>query len=87
MKVSNSISEYMKNGGAERLSEKKKGLTFSEQHRKRISQNHADFKGSKHPLYGVKYDWINNGVINKRLNKGETLPTGFNYGRTKLKKI
>lgn len=43
----------------------------------KISKNHADFKGSKHPLFGVKYDWINNGVINKRLNKGDKMPAGL----------
>lgn len=86
-RVSKAVSEYMKNGGAEKLSNERRGRKFSIETRIKISKNHADFTGSKHPLYGVRYDWINNGVINKRLNKGETLPAGFNYGRTKLKKI
>ena len=86
-RVSKAVSEYMRNGGAEKLSNERRGKKFSIETRIKISKNHADFTGSKHPLYGVRYDWINNGVVNKRLNKGETLPAGFNYGRTKLKKI
>ena len=69
------------------ISDANSGRILSIETRIKISKNHADFTGSKHPLYGVRYDWINNGVVNKRLNKGETLPAGFNYGRTKLKKI
>ena len=86
-KVSNAISEYMRNGGAKKLSNERKGKKFSIETRMKISKNHADFKGSKHPLFGVKYDWINNGVINKRLNKGDKMPAGFIYGRIKRKKI
>ena len=77
-RVSKAVSEYMRNGGAEKLSNERRGKKFSIETRIKISKNHADFTGS---------NWINNGVVNKRLNKGETLPAGFNYGRTKLKKI
>ena len=85
--VSNAVSEYMRNGGAKKLSNKRKGKKFSIETRMKISKNHADFKGSKHPLFGVKYDWINNGKINKRLNKGDKMPAGFIYGRIKRRKI
>ena len=36
----------------EKRSKINKGRTFSEEHRRRISENHADFKGEKHPIYG-----------------------------------
>lgn len=84
-KVSFAISNYMKNGGAKKLSELRKGIIFSEERKKKISENHADFRGENHPLYGAKFKWINDGKINKRLNENQPLPTGFYYGKLKMK--
>lgn len=42
----------------------KKGKPLSESHRKKLSTNHADFSGSKHPMYGKKRPgrkWYNDG--------------------------
>lgn len=81
------------------LSEMKRGKPKSESHKKKIGDAQRGIKSvhfgkhlSKEQRNKIsnkmsKLIWINNGVINKRLNKGETLPSGFNYGRTKLKKI
>lgn len=46
--------EYNSNYGTrnERISVAMKGKPKTEQHRKKISENHADFKGKNHPNYG-----------------------------------
>ena len=35
-----------------KISESNIGKKFSDEHKKKISENHADFAGEKHPLYG-----------------------------------
>ena len=85
-KVSQRVSEYMKNGGAEKLSMARKGTIFSEERKRKISEHHADFRGSKHPLFGSRFNWINNGVFEKRLPLGQDIPSGFEYGRIKVNK-
>ena len=83
--VGERVKNYMKNGGAEYLSRVKKGRVVSEETKKRISENHADFRGEKHPCYGIRYRWITNGVKNIRLHEGELIPIGFQFGRSKKK--
>ena len=44
--------------------------------------------GEKHPLYGSKFHWINDGCKNRRLKIDQSLPDGFVYGKIqKSKKI
>ena len=38
-----------------RISEKLKDMEFTEEHKKKLSQNHADFKGSKNPFHGKNH--------------------------------
>lgn len=73
----------MNNGGKEHLSRVKKGRKFTEEHKRNIALNHADFSGSKHPCFGKRFKWINNGVVEQRLNEGLDIPIGFVYGRIK----
>lgn len=40
------------------------------------------FAGNKHPLYGTRFLWINNGVKNKRHNIDEDIPNGWERGMT-----
>jgi group I intron endonuclease len=46
---------------------------------KRLEINEK-LSGSNNPMFGSKFNWINDGVINKRLNLGDELPIGFNFG-------
>ena len=84
--IGDRVRNYMKNGGAEYLSRVRKGHEVSEETRLKIKQNHADFRGDKHPCYGIKYRWITNGIKNVRLNDGCDIPDGFYFGRIKKKK-
>lgn len=80
-RVSEITKERMRNGGREHLSKVKKGKRFTEEHKRKISLNHADFSGSKHPLFGSRFIWINNGKIRMRFNgKENEIPKGFIKG-------
>lgn len=57
-----------------------KGKKLDKITRKKISINHADFSGSKNPMYGSRFVWINNGIVNKRHNINEDIPNGWNKG-------
>lgn len=57
-----------------------KGKKLSLETKKRISDNHADFSGSKNPMYGSTFIWINNGVINKRHSINTPIPNDWNKG-------
>ena len=79
--ISRHMSNYMQNGGKEHLSRVKKGKKFSEEHKRNIALNHADFSGSKHPLFGSKFIWINDGQKRMRFNgKENEIPSGFIKG-------
>ena len=43
-------------------------------------------KGEKNPMFGKKYKWINNGIVNKFIPLDEDIPEGFVCGRLKRKK-
>lgn len=45
-----------------RLSESQKGRTFTEEHKRKLSENHADFTGTKNPRT-KKVQCLNNGMI------------------------
>ena len=80
--VAEKVSYYMQHGGAEKLSKERKGIKFSEETKRKISENHADFRGDKHPLYGSRFIWITNGIENKRFNGGELeIPIGWRKGK------
>lgn len=61
-----------------KISVAKKGKQFSEEHKRKISENHADFSGENHPLYGThpseetkaKISEANRGENNPRYGKG-----------------
>ena len=84
-RVSKALSDYMNRGGKEHLSRVKKGRKFTEEHKRNIALNHADFSGNKHPCFGKRFKWINNGIVEQRLNEGLDIPVGFVYGRIKNK--
>lgn len=65
-----------------KLSKLHKGKKVSSETRKLISLNHADFRGSKHPLFGSKFRWITDGERNKRLKIDEPIPNGYRFGKT-----
>lgn len=66
-------------------SEYERNKVVSEETRKKMSENHADFSGDKHPMYGkgyllkeekngrygIKLKYINNGVKNKMVRYNE----------------
>lgn len=79
-KVGESLRRYMQNGGAKKLSLQRMGHEVSDETRRKISLNHADFNGDKNPNWGRYYKWINNGVVQKKLYEQEEMPTGFIYG-------
>ena len=81
--VSDRMKAYMANGGKENLQRKMTGRVFSEEHKRKIKESHADFRGKNHPCYGMRYKWINNGIINKWLLDGNPLPSGFSFGKIK----
>ena len=63
-----------------------KGITGEYKHsdetkRKMSELRKEKSKGENNPMFGKKV--INNGVINKIINKDESLPNGWNYGRLK----
>lgn len=85
-KASKRMKQMMTETHKEHLSELKKGMKLSDEHKEKISKNHADFKGSNHPLYGVRYKWMTNGKLNKRVPIDFEIPKGWYNGKTqKLK--
>ena len=72
-----------------KLSEAAKGRILSEETKRKLSEAR---KGKKHPLFGTKFKWINNGIVNKRVQLDEDIPEGFvrgmlkNINRIKIKK-
>lgn len=86
MAVSKRVSAYMQNGGKEYLAKVKKGRKHTEEAKRKITLNHADFRGEKHPFYGKHFRWLTNGNINKILYDGAEMPEGFYYGRIQKKK-
>ena len=81
--ISDRMNAYMANGGKENLQRKMTGRVFSEEHKRKIKESHADFSGKNHPCYGMRYKWINNGIINKWLLDGNPLPSGFSFCKIK----
>ena len=65
-----------------KLIEAHKGKKLSEETKKKMSESR---KGKKHPLYGKRYKWINNGVENRFIHFDEDTPEGFIRGRLKRK--
>ena len=65
-----------------KLIEVHKGKKLSEETKKKMSESR---KGKKHPLYGKRYKWINNGVENRFIPLDDEIPEGFIHGRLKCK--
>ena len=64
----------------QKISEAMKGKHHSEEAKRKIGEA---MKGENHPLYGTKFKWINNGIVNKRVQCDEEIPEGFSRGRLK----
>lgn len=45
----------IENDTKRKMSEAHKGKKFTDEHKRKMSQNHADFKGKNHPMYGKKH--------------------------------
>ena len=87
-KVSEGVKKYRSREDVKEFYSKLlKGRIFTEEHRRKISENHADFSGVKHPRYGVKYRWITNGEKCRCLSLGEEMPNGWYYGKIQKGKI
>ena len=64
------------------------GKHHSEDAKRKISESlKGRLSGEKHPLYGKRFKWINNGFENRFIHFDEYIPEGFVRGRLKLKKI
>lgn len=83
--LSNKMKRIMTKERRMKLSKLHKGKIHSLETRKLISSHHADFKGSKHPLFGSKFRWITNGEKNKRLKIDEPMPDGYRLGKIERK--
>ena len=85
-----------------KMSEKLKGRKFSELHTLKISKSlkgvnywskgkkrkkHSELMtGSNNPMYGSRFIWINNGVVNKRGKIDEPIPEGWVRGKIQKSK-
>ena len=78
--VAMAVSFYMQHGGKEHVSKVHKGKKLSDDVKRKISLNHADFKKDKHPLWRSKFIWITNGVKNKRYSPDNEIPNGWVKG-------
>ena len=54
-----------------KISKSQKGKILSEETKRKISENHADFSGKNHPLYGKHHSEETRKKISKS-NKGKT---------------
>ena len=55
-------------------------IKLSEETRKKMSESQ---KGTKKPLYGKRFKWINNGIEQRYIHFDEDIPEGFSRGRLK----
>lgn len=83
-RVSEFVKSTMTPEHREYLSNLAKKRVFTQSRKDKISLNHADFSGEKHPCFGIRYDWITDGCVNKRLNKGLDMPEGFYLGKIQV---
>ena len=92
------LSEETKRKISEKLSGSNNpnyGNKWSENIRKKISENHADVSGSNNPMYGKRgkkspmfgRKWITNGKFEKFVNLDKGLPQGYSLGRLKRSSI
>ena len=65
----------------QKMSEAHKNM--SEETKQKISEAK---KGKKHPLFGTKFKWINDGIQNRRCPLDKEIPEGFVRGRLKNEK-
>lgn len=79
--MADSIRRSMTSERIEKMRNFHTGKFVSDDTRKLISKNHADFSGEKHPLYGSRYFFITDGVNNKRADLGSEIPDGWIKGK------
>ena len=68
---------------------KMRNRVFSEESKLLMSQNHANVLGKNNPVYGVKFKWMTNGKINKRIDLDKVdnlIKEGWKTGQTRIKK-
>ena len=63
----------------EEMSKLKKGNHYSKGH-KVTAEHKATLAGMMHDRIGGSV-WINDGIVNRRLKHGDTMPEGFKLGR------
>lgn len=112
----NTNREYQNNSRANRCrhlirikyGQSLKGKQKSEEHKRKISENHANTSGSNSPMYGrhhsvdtklkmsqrkkgnnnpnygLRYQWITDGITNKKLDLDAIIPDGFKKGKVQL---
>ena len=62
------------------------GKHHSEETKQKMSESQKGKRiGEKHPMYGKKYKWINNGFENRYISLDDDIPEGFVRGRLKNK--
>lgn len=68
----------------EKISNSHKGKHHTEESKRKISESRrGKFGGEKHPMYGKRYKWVNNGFVNKQIPLDDEIPEGFVRGRLK----
>ena len=79
-KIHNKIGKKLSEETKRKMSETQKGKILSEETKRKISEAN---KGEKHPCYGTKFKWINDGIQNRRCHFDESIPEGFVRGMLK----
>ena len=83
-KIHNKIGKKLSEETKRKISTAAKGRIFSEDTKRKMSEAR---KGKKHPLFGTKFKWINDGIQNRRCPLDEDIPEGFVRGRLKTVKL
>lgn len=64
------------------------GVTKSKETKQKISDSNKgkhNHKGDNNPCFGVKFFWINNGIVNKRVPLDAEVPDGWRRGKIQKK--
>ena len=76
IQLSNSLKRTYKINGHPRI-----GKTHSDETKKILSEKKKQkYLGKGNPMYGSRFIWINNGVVNKRGKIDEPIPKGWIKG-------
>ena len=81
-KMNNSLSNLVYLTHSEHAKIHSNGKILSEETKRKMSEAK---RGEKHPLYGKRFKWINNGFENRHISLDEYIPEGSVRGRLKNK--